>query len=222
MKTVVFTWGRANPITEGHEVLVDAVKAFAEQYKADAKVFLTHTQDAKRNPLSFDEKYFFAHKTFGNIVQVHEHKTIIQAMQALQENYDHVHLIVGSDRQEEFNTMLNKYNNKEYKFESISVHSAGLRDPDQATVAGVSASKMRELAQEGLIDEFVSLAPKKLPLLLAQEMFHATRRGMLQEETTTDAIEGPDPFILTNLRQLYFHLLNLKRRRQFAAYRDIV
>ena len=41
-----------------------------------------------------------------------------------------VNIVVGQDRQKEFENLANKYNNKLYKFDRINVISAGDRDPD--------------------------------------------------------------------------------------------
>ena len=46
MKKVVFTFGRMNPITKGHQRLVSIVKDLAKKDRADAHVYLSHTQDS--------------------------------------------------------------------------------------------------------------------------------------------------------------------------------
>ena len=61
-KTVFFTFGRMNPPTMGHEKLLDALskKAGRNPYK----VYLSQTQDAKKNPLQYKQKIKFARKMF--------------------------------------------------------------------------------------------------------------------------------------------------------------
>ena len=83
-------------------------------------------------------------------------------MKELQNNYGKVVLVVGSDRVNEFKTLLNKYNGKDYTFDSIEIVSAGDRDPDANDVSGMSASKMRMLAAAGKPDEFKKGLPRKL------------------------------------------------------------
>ena len=63
--TVVITFGRMNPITVGHEKLVQKVLSVAAKQKATPRVFLTHTQDKKKNPLQYNDKVKFAQKAFG-------------------------------------------------------------------------------------------------------------------------------------------------------------
>ena len=68
------------------------------------------------------------------------------------EGYTNIAMVVGSDRVQEFEILLNKYNGKKgrhgfYNFRKISVISAGQRDPDAEGVEGMSASKQRDNAK---------------------------------------------------------------------------
>jgi len=96
--TVVFGWGRMNPITTGHEKLAKKIVDVARKENATPLLYLTHSQDAKKNPLSYDDKYDLARKAFGKMVQKSKAKTIIQAMQELEKNFAKVVLVVGQDR----------------------------------------------------------------------------------------------------------------------------
>ena len=137
MKKVVFTFGRMNPPTVGHQKLVDKVKAEAKKQSADARVYLSHTQNKKKDPLDYNSKVKYATKAFGSIVTKTNAKTIIQVLKELQSaGYTDVTLIVGSDRIPEFKKLLTKYNGKDYSFNSINFTSAGQRDPDAEGVAG--------------------------------------------------------------------------------------
>ncbi len=51
MKTTVLAFGRLSPPTQGHEKLVNKVKDVAKEHGGDHKIILSHTQDAKKNPL---------------------------------------------------------------------------------------------------------------------------------------------------------------------------
>ena len=44
-KTVVFTFGRMNPPTIGHEKLVNKVKAIAKKHGGEPRLYLSHSQD---------------------------------------------------------------------------------------------------------------------------------------------------------------------------------
>lgn len=186
--TAVIGWGRMNPITSGHEKLVNKIKDVARKESATPLVYLTHSQDAKKNPLSYDDKVMLAQKAFGNIIVKSKSKTIIQAMQELQKKFNKVVLVVGGDRVKDFDALLNKYNGKDYNFDSISVVSAGDRtDPDsddakQMTADTMSASVMRKLAVQGDFDTFKKGLPKKLRSV-AKDVYDMVRGGMkLAEE----------------------------------------
>ena len=162
-KTVVLGWGRMNPITVGHEKLVNKIKSVAKQNSATPLVYITHSQDAKKNPLDYDDKIMLAKKAFGSKVLVKSRsKTIIDVMKELEGKFSKVILVVGQDRIKDFETLLSKYNGKDYTFDSIEVVSAGDRDPDAEGVEGMSASKMRAAAASGKFDQFKRGLPRKL------------------------------------------------------------
>lgn len=181
MKKVVFTFGRLNPPTVGHQKLVDKITSTAKREKADAKVFLSHTQNNKKDPLNYAEKIRFARKAFGTVIEQSNSKTIIQILQELQKNYTDIVLIVGSDRVSEFSGLLNKYNGGPFEFDSIDVRSAGARDPDAVGVAGMSASKLRALAIQGKFDTFKTGLPKKLSDSDAKDLYD-TIRSVIKED----------------------------------------
>jgi shikimate kinase/nicotinic acid mononucleotide adenylyltransferase len=185
-KKVVISFGRMNPPTVGHEKLINKVKEVARKIGAKAEVYLSHSQDAKKNPLSYDDKIMIAKEAFGSLIQHSAAKTLIDVMKLINNKYDDVTLIAGADRVPEFDTLLKKYNGKEYHFKSIAVVSAGERDPDAEGVEGMSASKMREAAMKGEKDAFKSGLPKNLQKH-ADDVYDMVRGGMkLSEETELD------------------------------------
>lgn len=182
--TAVVGWGRMNPITTGHEKLVNKIQTTAKNYNADPLVFLSHSQDNKKNPLSYNQKIRLANKAFGRVVQRSNAKTIIQVMQELESDYDNIILVVGQDRVKEFDTLLQKYNGRDYTFKSIKVVSAGDRDPDAEGVEGMSASKMRVLAAAGQMDQFVAGLPEKLRPI-GERVYQMVRDGMNVTESVS-------------------------------------
>jgi len=162
MNTAVITWGRMNPPTSGHQKLVDKVRTVARLEGGDPLVFLSHSQDAKKNPFDYNTKLKYAQKAFGKIVQRSSANTIMKVLQDLQKKYQRIVLVVGSDRVEEFKKLLEKYNGKDYNYEEIKVVSAGERDPDADDVSGMSASKMREMVVKDNFDDFKQGLPSLL------------------------------------------------------------
>ena len=62
VKEAVFTFGRFNPPTTGHEKLLDAVTKVAGRNKYF--VYASHSNDAKKNPLDYKSKIKFMRKMF--------------------------------------------------------------------------------------------------------------------------------------------------------------
>lgn len=187
-RTAVISWGRMNPPTVGHEKLANKVAATAKANSAVPIIYLSHSQDAKKNPLTYEDKYMFARAAFGPMIQKSKAKTIIQVMQELQKKFTDVILVVGADRIAEFETLLNKYNGKDFALNSIKVISAGERDPDAEGVEGMSASKMRAAAASGDDAAFKSGLPKKLQRH-GQEIYDMVRAGMkLAEELEAEGL----------------------------------
>ena len=179
MSKTVFTFGRMNPPTIGHQKLVDKVKAEAKKQGAMPHVYLSHTQNAKRDPLDYNTKIKFARKAFGPSVTKSASKTIIQVLQEIEKmGHTEVTLVVGSDRVNDFKTFLNKYNGKDYTFEKIKVMSAGQRDPDAEGAAGMSATKIRGLAQSGELEEFGKGLPSTLQSNDAKAIYNKVRNVM--------------------------------------------
>ena len=156
-KGAVFTFGRFNPPTTGHELLVNKLlKSTGGGY--EAMLFSSHSQDKKKNPLSHREKISFLRNFFGNKVSIPSStaKNVFDIAVYLQSNgYTKVRMVVGSDRVREFKTLLNKYNGVEakhgyYKFDSIEVVSAGERDPDSDNVMVCQLQKCDSLLWTGI------------------------------------------------------------------------
>jgi nicotinic acid mononucleotide adenylyltransferase len=176
--TVVISWGRMNPPTAGHEKLVAKVLSVAKQNNAMPHIYLSQSYDSKKNPLPYKTKIRLARRAFGNLVTESSAKTIMQVAKELEDmGHKKLILVVGSDRVKEFETLLNKYNGKDYSFESIEIVSAGQRDPDAEGVEGMSASKMREAVRSGDESAFKLGLPKKLQSS-AKSVFKAVRDGM--------------------------------------------
>ena len=189
-KTIYFTFGRMNPPTIGHEKLLNVLarKAGSNPYR----VFLSQTQDSKKNPLGYAEKTKLARKMFPkharSILMDKKVKTVFNAVQKLyNEGYKNVVMVVGQDRVREFDILLNKYNAKKgphgiYSFSRIDVVSAGERDPDSDSVTGMSASKMRKAAADKDFTAFSQGLPKTVSNADAKSLYNKIRSAMGLEE----------------------------------------
>ena len=177
--TVVF--GRFNPPTVGHEKLLSMAKKSSAG--GDFKVYPSRSQDPKKNPLDPDMKISFMKKMFSdyeeNIINDPDMKNIFDVLIAANEDgYKNVNIVVGSDRQAEFENLAQKYNGQLYEYDLIRVISAGVRDADAEGVEGMSASKMRKAVMDDDFESFRRGTPKKLDDGDTQSLFNAVRTGM--------------------------------------------
>jgi len=219
--TVVLGWGRMNPITTGHEKLAKKVAQVATQANGVPKIYLSHSTDPKKNPLSYNDKVSLAQKAFGNIIIKSQAKTIIQVMQELQRSHKNVVLVVGSDRVSQFETLLNKYNGKDYSFDSIKIVSAGERDPDADDVSGMSASKMRALAADGEEKQFIQGLPQRLKRD-GKQIFNMVRTGMkLAEELEAQGLLDEAVLTYAQRRKRALVMRKYKNRIKIARQKSM-
>ena len=186
MSHAVATFGRFNAPTEtGHGKLIGAVQQHAESIGAKHYIFPSHTQDPKKNPLSHGDKVGFMRRLFpdANVVSHKGIRNVIDVMKHLEsKGHKEVTMVVGSDRVEEFKSLLNKYRTKEFpNIKKVNVKSAGHRDPDAEGAEGMSASKLRALATSGKRDEFISHYSDKR---LGAEIHDKIKKGMQMESTS--------------------------------------
>ena len=111
--TVYFTWGRMNPPTTGHGKLLDTLATKAG--KSPYRVYLSQSQDKNKNPLSYADKIKHARKMFPKHARaIISDKKVRQVFDILTTMYDEgfrsVAMVVGEDRVQEFDLLLNKYN----------------------------------------------------------------------------------------------------------------
>ena len=191
-ETLTIAFGRFNPPTVGHGKLLSAAKKAAAG--EDLKIYPSRSQDAKKNPLDPDMKISFMKKMFPDFSEViindDEMKSIFNVLVAADEaGYKNVNIIVGSDRQAEFENLATKYNGELYNFENIRVISAGVRDADAEGVEGMSASKMRKAVMDDDYDSFRRGTPKELDDGDTTSLFDAVRAGMKVKKKKKEVTE---------------------------------
>jgi len=191
-ETVVFTFGRFNPPTIGHEKLIKKVAQVAGSNPF--RIYPSFTTNPKKDPLPHALKVAYMRKMFKkyakNIIADISSKTAINiAVKLYDEGYKNLVMVTGSDRVKEFDTLLGTYNGVEgkrhgyYKFDSIKVVSAGERDPDAEGVEGMSASKMRAAAVAGDYDAFSTGIPVTLSDADKKKLYRDVRKYMgIREE----------------------------------------
>ena len=180
-KSMAFTFGRFNPPTIGHEKLINKVASVRAD---DYRIYLSRSEDAKKNPLGANEKLKVMKGMFprhARKIEINTTNMILDICSMLyKQGVTEIFMVVGSDRVREFETIINKYNNIKsrhghYNFDNVNVLSAGERDPDAEGASGMSASKMRAAASKGDLASFKRGLPRGVN---ANDLMKKVRKGM--------------------------------------------
>ena len=184
-KKMVIGFGRFNPPTTGHELLINKVTQYARSKGSPAKIYVTATEDKKKNPLKQERKIYYMKRMFGQNTPLvptksPNQRTIIEVAKYLneKEKITELTLIAGSDRIAEYKRLLNQYNGKDYNFDKITVLSSGRRDPDSDMAEGMSATKMRTAASSGKFADFKRGVPRRMTVADSKRLFNEVRKGM--------------------------------------------
>lgn len=187
---MVISWGRMNPMTDGHKKMIDKGSDVARRIGAKHKVIMTNKQNPATDPLSPQEKLKWAKTLFpGKDIAVagENDGTLIAQLQHLHNSgVKDLTMVAGSDRVETYTKLLNKYNgpgkDKLFNFKRMRVVNAGQRDPDSEGVAGISASKVRDTAKKGDFKSFAKFIPKHVSSDSKKDLYHTLRanQGMVK------------------------------------------
>ena len=165
----LFTFGRFQPPTVGHKVLIDFIAETAAAQGADPYVFVSSTQNKSRtakpifestkaneNPLSVYDKVKYLNKMYPDtpvkIINTTESEctTIFQIVDKLRSNgYTEITMAVGSDRVESFQKILSRV--------GVNIIPAGVPrtvNANSSNVKAMSGTKMRIAAVSGNIEKF--------------------------------------------------------------------
>jgi hypothetical protein len=181
-KHVTFCFGRMNPPTIGHKQVFETMSSQG----GEMKIFVSQSQDKKKNPLDYATKIKFIKAMFPqyakDVVENAGLNTIGKVASYLHEQgYNAVTFVAGSDRLEDMKNLLTQYNGVEgkahgfYKFDVIDFTSSGDREDGAEGVAGVSASGARSAAANNDFEAFQEATGAGE---LAKPLFAAVRKGM--------------------------------------------
>lgn len=186
-RVVYFTFGRMNPPTIGHGKLMDALAAKAG--RNPYFIYLSQSNNVKKDPIPYKDKVKHVRKMFPKHGrQIVINKKVITPFFALSDlyskGYRKVVMVAGSDRVQEYDLRLNKYNGKKgahgfYNFEGgVKLVSAGQRDADSEGASGASGTKQRMYASDGNFSKFAQGLPPSMSNNDARRLFNDVRKGM--------------------------------------------
>jgi hypothetical protein len=194
-KHVTFCFGRMNPPTVGHEQVFDTMKSQG----GAMMIFVSQSQDPKKNPLDYSTKIEFIKEMFpqyaSDVVDNPGLNTVVKVASYLHEQgYNAATFVAGSDRLADMEKLLKMYNGVEgkahgfYKFDVLDFVSSGEREDGAEGVAGVSASGARAAAAG---NDFKAFRAATGAGELAKPLYAAVRKGMgMAEDVAEDRMSA--------------------------------
>jgi len=185
---IAFAFGRMNPPHFGHEGLINTLASVAK--KGSWALFLSKSQDAKKNPLTYDQKVKWVKalypQTQGHLVEDPSIKTFLQAAAYLYDKgFRSATFVAGEDDMASMRPVLEQYNGKQvahgfYHFEPLS-----FMESPRLT----SATNAREAAKSGDPEAF-ERATRVPPNIMVdgKTLMQAVRIGMGLGESVEESI----------------------------------
>ena len=205
---VVVTFGRFNPPTTGHELLIKKIESVAKKNRADFIIVPSHSQNPKKDPLPQNIKVKYMQQMFPKFkrnIRTDLGRQIYEIAKSLSKiGYSKLIVVVGSDRMAEFEKLKlydKSYTDKsgkkpEYDFyNGIEIVQAGGQRTAGEGVAGMSASKMRGFVASGDKETFMDNLPKGFKQ--GEKLYNDLRKYMNISED--------------NIREMYYndHIFNI-------------
>lgn len=192
-KSIVLTFGRFQPITQGHAKLINTVVDYGKRHGVENRIYTSQSFDSKKNPIPYREKVSYLRALFpgANIMDDRNAISIFHVARILSdEGYNDVTLVVGSDRVASLERDIKRYikskddrdfdPNKHFNFTKFKVVSAGERDPDAEGVTGISGTKMRDFVRTNNFEAFLKGLPTN-NVNLARKIFGSVKRNLSED-----------------------------------------
>lgn len=159
-ETLVMTFGRFNPPTIGHKWLFQQMLNIATRERAEAFVFTSHSQDRKKNPLSYVEKCELVSKLLPRGVRLvrTNARNMIEIVKEIAgyNRFRKLIVVVGDDRLDSF-SWIDK-SKEEFGLTKVELKSAGARS-GASNVQNASATALRNAAKAGDMETFMEYSP---------------------------------------------------------------
>ena len=205
--TAYFTFGRFQPPTIGHVALIDAIIKRAAAAGGDAFVFVSSTHDAtikplKRNatinnyklkyrdPIPVEDKVAALREMFADQPVTINALNILSAIYSLANTYKDIVMVVGSDREDDFDRLIKSLQGKlTKKGVTLRIEGVARNHKNMSTSLAphlVSGTKLREMAIKGNIESFKSgVSYGKLSNETIRKLYNAIRKRYDEFEALT-------------------------------------
>ena len=201
-RSCVFTFGRFQPLTRGHQLVFNQMSRMASQQGAAMRIFTSQTQDQENNPLSWRDKIVamarLAPRYASNIIASQDIRTVFDvAMYLHGKGFQSVTMVVGSDRVASFNKSLLTYNGKRstgsnffYQFKEIDVVQAGDdRLEGENSMRGLSGAMARRAARSGDYEQFRRILPEASDEVIKSVFMNIRKAYGLGRPATNEELE---------------------------------
>lgn len=159
-ETLVMTFGRFNPPTIGHKWLFQQMLNIATRERAEAFVFTSHSQDKKKNPLSYVEKCELVSKLLPRGVRLvrTNARNMIEIVKEIAgyNRFRKLIVVVGDDRLDSF-SWIDK-SKEDFGLTKVELKSAGARS-GASNIQNASATALRNAAKAGDMETFMDYSP---------------------------------------------------------------
>jgi hypothetical protein len=177
-QSVVYTFGRFNLFTKGHQELWKFVSKEARKVKGDGIIFTSFVQNQKKNPLAPQDKIMYIRKVLPKGLRISDDTTLKTPFQILEDlikkGYTNIKFVVGADRRNDFNDMYKyakQWSDGEARLQIVSF--SGNR-----RIGDYSGTKMREYVKENDFEGFRNDLPDGFTEKEAREIFEKTKIGL--------------------------------------------
>ena len=212
-KTVVFTFGRFQPPTRGHQLVFDTVKNHADKIGAEHRIYFSRTdpsvlttskesfakktERAQQNPLSPDVKHRILKTLFPshNFVSNPEVKTALHVLKHLSDDGVEHAIFVGDTEREELANQMQKYaGHPDFpNVKKVSFVKSGDRDPDSDGNEGISGTKARAAAIAGDHDAFHAMMPEGTDKDTSKKIMGMISHSVNKTKVAIDQMKAAQP-----------------------------
>ena len=175
---IVINFGRMNPITKGHEELMKYMVKLAKQKKAEAKLYLSHSVNSKKNPLTFQDKLWAVEIAAPRGLEISNDtslKNIFQvAEQLVKSGWTSLYFIVGADRIGDFDSLhkyVKEWSDGNARIEIISFSG-------KSRIGNYSGTRMRQLVKDNDMESFIKDLPDNFNQKNGEILFNKVKEGM--------------------------------------------
>ncbi|SOK58865.1 Cyanophage-encoded cytidylyltransferase  len=159
--TCIMMYGRMNPVHLGHKNLFDRGKYLMDSIPdSEFRIYMSTTRDKDKNPIPYYIKRNMLNDYFPTVfpfLQDAQESTLFGTLEKINKEFDNLIFLCGSDRVENFENIIFKYNHSLYDFNVINIESVGC----DREYCRYSSTNMRQAIRDNNYEDFCSFLPNR-------------------------------------------------------------